>query len=247
MSAALSRAAFLRSGPASRPFGFKGDGSDRGDCPNIGLIWLLTSYRTLRSTGSCCGFHLFLIMRPHHTQFREPGRTESNTVGTPLWAGYALRSAGLFFLVAGVLVALGGLVQINPIWQWGPYESYLGTNGAQPDWYLGWLIGALRLVPSFDVTIGDYTLVRTRSGEVSCFRRLYSGSCISGRWRNGGSRKTRGFTTSSTGHATSRSGRPPARRFSSGLQLTSMPALLTVPSCNSASRTRPRSGSTEEL
>src|SRR5207248_8188348 len=28
-----------------------------------------------------------------------------------------------------------------------------------PDWYLGWLIGALRLMPAFDVTIGNYTLV----------------------------------------------------------------------------------------
>jgi ubiquinol-cytochrome c reductase cytochrome b subunit len=50
-------------------------------------------------------------------------------------------------------------VQINPIWQWGPYELAQGTNGAQPDWYLGWLIGALRLMPGFDVTIGDYTVV----------------------------------------------------------------------------------------
>jgi ubiquinol-cytochrome c reductase cytochrome b subunit len=58
-----------------------------------------------------------------------------------------------------VLFLLGGLVQINPIWQWGPYELAQGTNGAQPDWYLGWLIGALRLVPGFDLTVGDYTLV----------------------------------------------------------------------------------------
>jgi ubiquinol-cytochrome c reductase cytochrome b subunit len=58
-----------------------------------------------------------------------------------------------------VLFLLGGLVQINPIWLWGPYHVADGTNGAQPDWYLGWLIGALRLVPSFDVTIGSYTLV----------------------------------------------------------------------------------------
>ena len=50
-----------------------------------------------------------------------------------------------------MLFVLGGLVQINPIWLWGPYETALGTNGAQPDWYLGWLIGALRLVPGFDV------------------------------------------------------------------------------------------------
>ena len=60
---------------------------------------------------------------------------------------------------AGFLFLLGGLVQINPIWLWGPYHTYSSTNGAQPDWYLGWLIGALRLVPGFDLTIGHYTLV----------------------------------------------------------------------------------------
>ncbi|HMC05958.1 MAG TPA: cytochrome b [Solirubrobacterales bacterium] len=105
------------------------------------------------------GFHLAMIARPHHTQFAGPGRTERNVVGIPMWPGYALRSVGLLLAVAGVLFMMGGLIQINPIWLWGPYHTYQATNGAQPDWYLGWLIGALRLVPSFDVTIGDYTLI----------------------------------------------------------------------------------------
>lgn len=109
--------------------------------------------------GSLIALHLALISIPRHTQFRGPGRGEANVVGTPLWPGYALRSLGLFCCVAAVLFALGGLVQINPIWQWGPYEPYLGTNGAQPDWYLGWLIGALRLMPHFDIVVGGYTLV----------------------------------------------------------------------------------------
>jgi ubiquinol-cytochrome c reductase cytochrome b subunit len=61
--------------------------------------------------------------------------------------------------VFAVLFLLGGLVQINPVWLWGPYHVGDGTNGAQPDWYLGWLIGALRRVPGFDLTIGHYTLV----------------------------------------------------------------------------------------
>jgi ubiquinol-cytochrome c reductase cytochrome b subunit len=63
------------------------------------------------------------------------------------------------FAVAGVLFLLGGLVQINPIWLWGPFHIGDSTNGAQPDWYLGWLIGALRLVPGWDWVVGDYTLV----------------------------------------------------------------------------------------
>jgi ubiquinol-cytochrome c reductase cytochrome b subunit len=80
-------------------------------------------------------------------------------VGVPTFPGQTPRSLGLLFAVASLVFLLGGLIQINPIWQWGPYETGLSTNGAQPDWYLGWLIGALRLVPGFDLTIGDYTLV----------------------------------------------------------------------------------------
>jgi ubiquinol-cytochrome c reductase cytochrome b subunit len=106
------------------------------------------------------GVHLILIMARHHTQFRESRRTtDKRIVGVPLFPGQAPRSLALMFFVAGVLFLLGGLVQINPIWQWGPFEPWQATNGAQPDWYLGWLIGALRLMPSFDVTIGHFTLV----------------------------------------------------------------------------------------
>ncbi|HUR84576.1 MAG TPA: cytochrome b [Solirubrobacteraceae bacterium] len=96
------------------------------------------------------GLHLALVMRTRHTQFPGPGRREHNVVGAPLWPAYALRSMGWMTAVAAVLVLLGGLVQINPIWQWGPYEPWVGSNGAQPDWYLGWLIGALRLMPNWE-------------------------------------------------------------------------------------------------
>jgi ubiquinol-cytochrome c reductase cytochrome b subunit len=103
--------------------------------------------------------HLVMIMRQHHSQFPGPGRKERNVVGTPLWPAYALRSIGLMLAVAGVLFLLGGLVQINPIWEWGPYHPYLSENGAQPDWYIGWLIGALRLMPNYEPAIGNYTII----------------------------------------------------------------------------------------
>jgi ubiquinol-cytochrome c reductase cytochrome b subunit len=77
----------------------------------------------------------------------------------PAVPAYAPRSLGLLFAVAAVLVLLGGLAQINPIWLWGPYHVANGTNGAQPDWYLGWLIGALRLMPGWDLVIGGRTVV----------------------------------------------------------------------------------------
>jgi ubiquinol-cytochrome c reductase cytochrome b subunit len=105
------------------------------------------------------GAHLVLVAARHHTQFRGRRKTERKVVGVPTFPGQTPRSLGLLFAVCAVLFLLGGLVQINPIWLWGPYHVGDATNGAQPDWYLGWLIGALRLVPSFDVTIGGYTLV----------------------------------------------------------------------------------------
>jgi ubiquinol-cytochrome c reductase cytochrome b subunit len=113
--------------------------------------------------GLVLAVHLTTIALTHHSQF--PGRShgfkkkESNVVGSPLWAGYALRSLGLLAAVAGVLFLLGGLVQINPVWLFGPYHTWESTNGAHPDWYVGWLIGALRMMPGWEPAIGDYTLV----------------------------------------------------------------------------------------
>jgi ubiquinol-cytochrome c reductase cytochrome b subunit len=103
--------------------------------------------------------HLAIIMRQRHSQFPGRGRREDNVVGTPMWPAYALRSIGLLFAVAAVLFMIGGLIQINPIWQWGPYHTYLSENGAQPDWYIGWLIGALRLMPNVEPTIAGHTII----------------------------------------------------------------------------------------
>lgn len=110
--------------------------------------------------GTMMAVHLALVASHHHTQFRRTRRqSERRLLGSPLFPAQVPRSLGLLFLSAGLLFLLGGLVQINPVWEWGPFEVALSTNGAQPDWYLGWLIGAMRLVPGFDVTIGEYTLV----------------------------------------------------------------------------------------
>jgi quinol---cytochrome-c reductase cytochrome b subunit len=100
--------------------------------------------------------HLGILWRQKHTQFPGAGRTDANVVGSRLWPTYALRSAGLFCIVVAVLGALGGLVQINPIWLYGPYDPYAVSTAAQPDWYMGWLEGALRLMPAFDLHLLGY-------------------------------------------------------------------------------------------
>ncbi len=104
------------------------------------------------------GAHLALVWRQKHTQFRGPGRTENNVVGSRLWPAYAARSIALFFGVSAVLVFLGAFVQINPIWLYGPYDPTAATTAAQPDWYMGWLEGALRLMPPGHAVIFGVTI-----------------------------------------------------------------------------------------
>jgi len=97
--------------------------------------------------------HLGLVWYQKHTQFPAPGRTERNVVGSPLWPTYTFKGAGLAFVVFGVLAAMGGLLQINPVWLYGPFDPSVVSSPAQPDWYLGWLEGGLRLFPDWDVEL----------------------------------------------------------------------------------------------
>jgi ubiquinol-cytochrome c reductase cytochrome b subunit len=95
--------------------------------------------------------HLGIMYHQKHTQYPAPKRTNKNVVGTVFWPTYALEAGGFFFITAAVIAALGGLVQINPIWLYGPYVPYKVSYAVQPDWYMGWLDGALRLMPSWEV------------------------------------------------------------------------------------------------
>jgi quinol---cytochrome-c reductase cytochrome b subunit len=97
--------------------------------------------------------HLAILVVQKHTQYKVPGAVESNVLGRHFWPGQVFRSTGLFFLTAAVVSLLGGLVQINPVWLYGPFIPYAVSSPAQPDWYIGWLEGALRIAPAFEPTI----------------------------------------------------------------------------------------------
>jgi ubiquinol-cytochrome c reductase cytochrome b subunit len=96
------------------------------------------------------GVHLAILVRHKHAQFRGHDRRETNVVGARLWPTFTAKTLGLFFLVFAVLAALGGLAQINPVWIWGPFEPAAVSAGSQPDWYVGWLEGLLRLFPAWE-------------------------------------------------------------------------------------------------
>ncbi|TFV65225.1 UNVERIFIED_ORG: ubiquinol-cytochrome c reductase cytochrome b subunit [Bacillus sp. AZ43] len=103
--------------------------------------------------------HLLVLVKQKHTQFPGPGRTEHNVVGNRLFPTFAGKATGLLLVVFGVCAALGGLVQINPVWLWGPYNPAQVSAASQPDWYIGFLDGSTRIFPPWDINLpGDYTV-----------------------------------------------------------------------------------------
>ena len=95
--------------------------------------------------------HLAILVRHKHTQFPGPGRREDNVVGERFWPTYTAKALGLFFLTSAVLAFLGGVFQINPIWAYGPFDPAEVSTASQPDWYMGWLDGALRIMPGWEI------------------------------------------------------------------------------------------------
>jgi ubiquinol-cytochrome c reductase cytochrome b subunit len=88
-----------------------------------------------------------LWYRQPSPQFAGPGRTETRVVGAPFFPNAARRGLGLGLLVTGILVLISATVTISPIWLYGPASPGDASAGSQPDWYTGFLDGALRLVP----------------------------------------------------------------------------------------------------
>ncbi|WP_318217235.1 cytochrome b [Streptomyces sp. SCL15-6] len=103
--------------------------------------------------------HLVLVFYLKHTQWAGRGRTNRNAVGKPLFPQFAASSTGLFFMVSGVLTVLSAVAQINPIWAYGPYRTDVISTGSQPDWYVGFLEGSLRLMPPFETVVAGHTVM----------------------------------------------------------------------------------------
>ena len=105
------------------------------------------------------GVHLGLVWYQTHTQLPGPGKTERNVVGIRILPTFALKSTGFFITNVGVLCIMAGLFQINPIWNYGPYVAAQVSAGSQPDWYMGFTEGLLRLFPPWEIFIfGRYDI-----------------------------------------------------------------------------------------
>ncbi|TDQ52497.1 cytochrome bc1 complex cytochrome b subunit [Actinorugispora endophytica] len=104
--------------------------------------------------------HFMILWHQKHTQYPGKGRTEKKVVGTPMFPAFAIKAGGFFFFTFAVITGLAGFVQINPIHLFGPFTPTSITSGLQPDWYMGFLEGSLRMFPNwFDFDIGGYAII----------------------------------------------------------------------------------------
>ncbi|MFI6937565.1 cytochrome bc complex cytochrome b subunit [Streptomyces sp. NPDC050287] len=133
-----------------------------GQFPGHELIPRLYSVHILLIPGILLALvtaHLILVFYLKHTHWAGRGRTDRNAVGKPMFPQFAASSTGLFFMVSGVLTLLAGVAQINPVWTYGPYRADVVSTGSQPDWYVGFLEGSLRLVPPWETAVAGHTVM----------------------------------------------------------------------------------------
>src|SRR3954447_2201487 len=102
--------------------------------------------------------HVMLVWYQKHTQYPLPGRSEKNAVGYPFFPVYTAKAGGFFFITFGVTTLLSAFVAINQIWLFGPYNPGEISAGSQPDWYMGFLEGSLRMFPNWETHLLGFTV-----------------------------------------------------------------------------------------
>jgi ubiquinol-cytochrome c reductase cytochrome b subunit len=135
-----------------------------GEFPGTEIIPRLYIIHVLLLPGvllALIGVHVGLVWYQKHTQFPGAGRTENNVVGVRILPAFAAKGGAFFAVTVGVIGILGGLFQINPIWNFGPYNPAHISAGSQPDFYMGWSDGMARLFPAWEIVIGNYRIPAT--------------------------------------------------------------------------------------
>jgi len=133
-----------------------------GEFPGTAIVGRLYSLHIMLVPALILVFlalHLFMLVIHKHTHYSGPGKKDTNVVGYPLMPVYVAKAGGFFFIVFGVIMLIATFFTINPIWNYGGYDPSPVSAGTQPDWYIGWLDGALRLAPTgVEFMLGDYTV-----------------------------------------------------------------------------------------
>ncbi|SEG78334.1 menaquinol-cytochrome c reductase cytochrome b subunit precursor [Thermomonospora echinospora] len=99
-----------------------------------------------------------LTWRQTHTTFPGRGATDTTQKGYPFFPVFVAKTTAYLFWTFGVIALLATFFQINPVWLYGPYDPGAISAGSQPDWYMGFLDGSLRLMPGWEIDFLGHTL-----------------------------------------------------------------------------------------
>jgi ubiquinol-cytochrome c reductase cytochrome b subunit len=102
--------------------------------------------------------HLFIMFHQKHTQMPGKGNTERNVTGQPFYPYFLAKGGAWFFFIFAAIALLATFATINPIWLYGPYTPVAISSASQPDWYMGILEGALRMMPAWEINFLGHTL-----------------------------------------------------------------------------------------
>jgi ubiquinol-cytochrome c reductase cytochrome b subunit len=125
-----------------------------GDYPGDIIIPRFYSIHILLIPGiilALIGVHVALVWFQKHTQFAAPKATENNVIGLRVLPSFAAKGGGFFAVVFGIIAMMSGVFQINPIWNLGPYNPSQVSAGVQPDFYMGFLDGMVRIWPAWEI------------------------------------------------------------------------------------------------
>jgi ubiquinol-cytochrome c reductase cytochrome b subunit len=103
------------------------------------------------------GAHLFIMFHQKHTQMPGKGVTNENVIGAPMFPYFMAKTGAFFFFTFAACALAATFAQINPIWIYGPYSPLSISSGSQPDFYMGFLEGSLRIMPAWQWVVFNHT------------------------------------------------------------------------------------------
>jgi len=78
-------------------------------------------------------------------------------VGAPMFPYFMAKTGAFFFFTFAACALAATFAQINPIWIYGPYNPLAISAGSQPDFYMGFLEGSLRIMPAWQWVVFNHT------------------------------------------------------------------------------------------
>lgn len=123
-----------------------------GEFPGVDIVSRLYSLHIMILPAvliALIGAHMMFLVIHKHTHWPGPGHTQKNVVGEPVLPSFAAKAGGFFFMIFAVTAFISSIFTTNPIWNYGPYDPSPVSAGTQPDWYVGWADGILRIMPGW--------------------------------------------------------------------------------------------------